>query len=278
MSNQELGRPNSTNLQNQLAKPNSMIGNWIENEEQLQIARTFDDKQIRYYDKEDMTKLVEVMAKWRVLLGVTSDSTHEELIVICQFVYDNFKSHTLSDIKLAMNWIVSGKVDIGFVSQKTISAYYISRAMNAYDEEKRKLFKKVMEQKSNYQNKLEMETKPNFSPEQRADNFKKLILELYDSYKKGGFFLDFGDSVYNWIKRSKAIPLTQSLVDAAVKYGKDQFLEERKEESKKRLVKAIEPESREYREKKLARHYIILEYFKSTSIQAIINTIKPEHF
>lgn len=265
-------------MQNQLVKPNSIIGNWIENEEQLQIARTFDDKQIRYYDKEDMTKLVEVMAKWRVLLGVTSDSTHEELIVICQFVYDNFKNHTLSDIKLAMNWVVSGKVDIGFVSQKTISSYYISRAINAYDEEKRKLYKKVIEQRNNYQNKLEMETKPNFSPEQRADNFKKLILELYDSYKKGGFFLDFGDSVYNWIKRSKAIPLTQSLVDAAVKYGKDQFLEERKEESKKRLVKAIEPESREYREKKLARHYIILEYFKSTSIQAIINTIKPEHF
>lgn len=265
-------------MQNQLVKPNSIIGNWIENEEQLQIARTFDDKQIRYYDKEDMTKLVEVMAKWRVLLGVTSDSTHEELIVICQFVYDNFKNHTLSDIKLAMNWVVSGKVDIGFVSQKTISSYYISRAINAYDEEKRKLYKKVIEQRNNYQNKLEMETKPNFSPEQRADNFKKLILELYDSYKKGGFFLDFGDSVYNWIKRSKAMPLTQSLVDAAVKYGKDQFLEERKEESKKRLVKAIEPESREYREKKLARHYIILEYFKSTSIQAIINTIKPEHF
>lgn len=278
MSNQELGRPNSINLQNQLTKPNSTIGNWIETEEQHQVALTYSDKHIRYYDREDMTKLVEVMAKWRVLLGVSSDSTQEELIIICQFLYDNFKNYTLADIKLAMNWVISGKIDIGFVSQKTISSYYVSRALNAYDEEKRKLYNKLIEQKNNYQKKLEMETKPNFSPEQRADNFKKLILELYDSYKKGGFFLDFGDSVYNWIKRSKAIPLTQSLVDAAVKYGKDQFLEERKEEGKKRLVKAIEPESREYREKKLARHYIIMEYFKSTSIQSIINTIKPEQF
>lgn len=265
-------------MQNQLTKPNSTIGNWIETEEQHQIALTYSDKQIRYYDREDMTKLVEVMAKWRVLLGVSSDSTQEELILICQFLYDNFKNYTLADIKLAMNWVISGKIDIGFVSQKNISSYYVSKALNAYDEEKRKLYNKLIEQKNNYQKKLEMETKPNFSPEEKANNFKKLILELYDSYQKGAFFLDFGDSIYNWIKRSKVIPLTQVLVDAAVKYGKDQFLEERKEEAKKRLVKAIEPESREYREKKLARHYIILEYFKSTSIQAIINSIKPEHF
>lgn len=278
MSNQELSRPNSTNLQIQSKQPNPLIGNWIQSEEEHQVALTYGQKLIRYYDKEDMKGLVEVMAKWRILLGVTSDPTDAELIVICQFVYDNFKEYTLEDIKLAMNWAISGKIDVGFVTQKTISSYYVSRALNSYDEMKRRLYNKLMEQKNSHQKRLEMEHKPNFSPEQKANNFKNLILELYDSYQKGGFFLDYNDSVYNWIKRSKVVHIDSKLVDEAVKYGKDQFLEERKKESEKRMLKAIEPESREYREKKLARQYIVLHYFKSTNIQAIVKAIKPEHF
>lgn len=218
------------------------------------------------------------MARWRVLLGVTTEPTDTELIVICQFVYDNFKNYTLEDIKLAMNWAISGKTDVGFVTQKTISSFYVSKALNAYDELKRRLYNKLMEERAIHVRKLEMDSKVEFSPEQKADNFKTLILELYDSYQKGGFFIDYGDMVYNWLKKTRVITITNELVNEAVKYGKDQFLEERKKESEKRILKAIEPSSREYREKKLARHYIVLHYFKSVTIQQIIKSIKPEQF
>ncbi len=74
-------------------KQNKLIGDWIQNEVEYEVAKTFDGKRIGQYTKEDMTKLVELMAHWRVLLGVTSDSTEIELVVICQFVYDNFKKY-----------------------------------------------------------------------------------------------------------------------------------------------------------------------------------------
>jgi hypothetical protein len=225
-----------------------------------------------------MKKLVEVMARWRVLLGVTTEPTDTELIVICQFVYDNFKNYTLEDIKLAMNWAISGKTEVGFVTQKTISSYYVSRALNAYDALKRQLYNKLMEERSNHLRKLEADTKAEFTPEQKAENFKSLILELFDSYQKGGFFIDYGDMVYNWLKKTRIITITNELVNEAVKYGKDQFLEERKKEAEKRILKAIEPSSRDYREKKLARHYIVLHFFKNTDLQQIIKSIKPEQF
>ena len=92
-----------------MKKQNVLIGDWIRNDTEIAVAQTFSEKRIGSFDREDMAKLVEVMAKWRVLLGVNNDSSETELIVICQFVYDNFKKFTLMDIKLAMNWAVSGK-------------------------------------------------------------------------------------------------------------------------------------------------------------------------
>ncbi len=261
-----------------MTKRNNIIGSWVQSEDDNAIAKTYLDKKIGDFDREDMKLLVEVMAQWRVLLGVTSDSTENELIIICQFLYDNFKKYTLADIKLAMNWTISGKLDVGYVSQKTISSYYISRALNAYDEYKRNIYNNMMQRRDNYLNRVEMEQKPELTADDKANNFKNLILGLYDSFQKGNFFVDFGDFVYNWLKKTNQITNDKAVIAAAVKYGKEQFIEQRRNENIQRLVKAIEPESREFREKKLARHYIITIYFKENTIQSIINKINPSQF
>ena len=276
--NTELQKADYPKSSNQLIKRNNIIGSWVQSEDDNAIAKTYLDKKIGDFDREDMKLLVEVMAQWRVLLGVTSDSTENELIIICQFLYDNFKKYTLADIKLAMNWTISGKLDVGYVSQKTISSYYISRALNAYDEYKRNIYNTMMQRRDNHLNRVEMEQKPELTADDKANNFKNLILGLYDSFQKGGFFVDFGDFVYNWLKKTNQITNDKAVIAAAVKYGKEQFIEQRRNENIQRLVKAIEPESREFREKKLARHYIILMYFKENTIQSIINKIDHTQF
>jgi hypothetical protein len=276
--NNELQKADYPKYSNQLTKRNNIIGSWVQSEDDNAIAKTYLDKKIGDFDREDMKLLVEVMAQWRVLLGVTSDSTENELIIICQFLYDNFKKYTLADIKLAMNWTISGKLDVGYVSQKTISSYYISRALNAYDEYKRNIYNNMMQRRDNYLNRVEMEQKPELTADDKANNFKNLILGLYDSFQKGNFFVDFGDFVYNWLKKTNQITNDKAVIAAAVKYGKEQFIEQRRNENIQRLVKAIEPESREFREKKLARHYIITIYFKENTIQSIINKINPSQF
>lgn len=217
------------------------------------------------------------MAKWRILLGVTSESTEAELIIICQFVYDNFKKYTLSDINLAMTWTISGKIDVGFVSQKNISSYYVSRALNAYDEEKRRIYNQLMTQREKEIRKLE-DKQPEPSPEERANIFKSMIVSMYESFKNGEDFYDFGDSVYNWLKRTNQLNTNKVIIDQAVQYGKDRYLEERRKQNINQIATSLEPNTREFREKKLARHYMILQYFESKNIAELIQSIKPQQF
>ena len=263
----------------QLAKQNNILGEWVKTEDEYKVAMTYQEKRIGDFNREDMELLVEVMAQWRVLLGATNDVTEAELIIICQFVYDNFKRFTLSDIRLAMNWTISGRLDVGYVSQKIISSFYVSKSLNAYEEEKRKIYNNLMERKERHTQRAEIEQKKDFTPEEKADNFKKLILEYYDAYQNNRFFLDFGDSVYNWLKATKQLNATQQMVDDAIKWGKDKYLEERQNKSLTEIVNTVDAnQTREYRERKLARQYLIQKYFEQSTIQTIIEAIKTHQF
>jgi len=263
-------------------KQNKLIGDWIQNEIEYEVAKTFNEKRIGDYTKEDMTKLVELMAHWRVLLGVTSDSTEIELVVICQFVYDNFKKYSLADIRLAMNWAIAGRVDIGFVSQKSLSSFYVSKVLNAYDDRKREIVNEFMERRDRHLRRLEIDKKTEPTPEEKANTFKEMILGIYKSYQNNQPFYDFNDFVYNWLKSTGQIQASQEDINAAVFYGQEKYREERRQKNAANILKQIVdmdvPENKEERQKKYAREYIIKKYFDKYTIGEIISKIKPSQF
>jgi hypothetical protein len=262
-----------------LKKQNELIGDWIRNDTEIAVAKTFSEKRIGSFDREDMAKLVEVMAKWRVLLGVNNDSSETELIVICQFVYDNFKKFTLSDVRLAMNWAVSGKIDMTFVSTKSISAMYVSKALHLYEDEKRAIVERIAHEKEVYERKMSNDTKIETSPEERANTFKSILVGLYEDYMQKGTFLDFGDFVYNWLKNNQIISPTKKDVQDALIYSERRYREQRmSEHNGLGLAKALEPKSEEFRKKKLAREYIIIKLFEAKELLDLIKLIKVEQF
>lgn len=284
MSNHEIQKTtpskNSLSLSNQ---PNKLIGEWIQNESEYQVALTYGEKRIGNFGREDMTNLVELMAQWRIHLGVTSDPTEQELIIICQFVYDNFKTFTLADIRLAMNWAIAGKIDLGFISQKTFSSFYVSKAINAYSDQKRHHFNTLMERREQQLRRSEIENKKELTPLEKADEFKTLIVSMYQGYRSGGIFYDFGDFIYDWLKNTKQIDQSdKSNIQAAVVYGKEKYRKEKQKNNVAVLARAVapkkEPENQEQMEKKYAREYIIIQYFEKYSLGEIIQKIKPEQF
>ena len=263
-------------------RQNKLIGDWIQNETEYEIALTYEHKKIGDYTKEDMTKLVELMAHWRILLGVTTESTEMELVVICQFVYDNFKKFSLADIRLAMNWTISGKVDVGFVSQKSLSSFYVSKALNAYDEQKRHIFNDLMERRERHLRRLEIEQKVEVSSEEMANNFKDMVVGCYRAYKDNQNFYDFNDFIYNWMKRTGQIQATQEEINAAVFYGQEKYREERRSENAANIIRQIAnidtKDNKEERQKKYAREYIIKKYFDKYTLGEIISKINPSQF
>ncbi len=258
----------------------SLIGNWIKDENELAIAKSFTEKRIGDYDAEDMVRLVELMAKWRLLLGVTSNVEADELTFICQFLYDGFKSFTLTDISLAMKYAIMGRTDLGFVSQKTLSAYYVSKAIQAYAEVKKSIVEKLAWEKEKYEERERNSQKLELTPMERANNFKDFLIAVYNDFCKNGFVTDFGDMVYNWAKNHQILKITPELISKALAYANEKYIQERSNETFNNLLvsAAEDPKTTENRKKKLAREYVVRQLFVSHQIYDLISKIKTEQF
>lgn len=254
-------------MQNSLTqsnKQNELIGTWIKTETELEIVKTLSNKKIAHFNKEDMASLVELMAKWKVLLGASNEATSEELILICQFIYDNFKKFTLEDIKIAMNWAISGKIDMSFVSTKTISALYVSKALQLYEDEKKNIINRIAEEKLAYERKKSRDEVITATPEEKANTFKTILIDVYTNYKNDGKFFDFGDFVYNWLKNNKIlIPSKKDISDAMI-YGEQKLREHKYSKNQEEvnvMSKYFESQSSEFKKKKFAREYIVTKFF-----------------
>ena len=231
-----------------------------------------------------MAQLVELMAKWKVLLGAANEATSAELILICQFIYDNFKKFTLEDIKIAMNWAISGKIDMSFVSTKTISALYVSKALQLYEDEKKLIINKIAAQKAAFERKESINNATPATTEEKANIFKSILIDVYIKYKENGKFFDFKDFVYNWMKNNKIFVPSKKDVNDAMIYGetKTRQYKQLEQKDKKEFLNAtkyFESQDDEYKKKKFAREYIVIQFFdKLNNLQELLSYIKLEQF
>lgn len=255
-----------------------MIGQWLASNEEVDIVNSYGEKKIRYFNKEDLKQVVELIARWRMLLGVTSESSDIELVVITQFIYDNYPSLSITDINFAMNWSISGKVEIGFVSQKNISSYYVSRAINAYIAEKKNIMKSIEERRNTFlaqsEDKIIEQT-----PIQQANTFKNIVLNLYDSHGKQKQIIDYNDIVYNWLKKTKNLCLDPAVISNAIRFGKQRVYEEKQDSVLMNKINQSLEQDRELREKKYARVFMINYFFDSIKHESeLVKLIKVSDF
>lgn len=276
--NQELQRTDSKSYKIALNEQNPLLGEWIKTNLDYDIAQTYSEKKLGQYNREDLTMLVEIMAQWKVHLGVVGEGFDNELIFITQFLYDNFKHFTISDIRLAMAWAISGKLDLQFVSTKVLSSHYVSKALNLYEEEKRAIVNKIAQQKDSYLRNKELNSKLEEHPIEKANSFKDHIIAVYQSYKAHGRFVDIGDLIYNWIRKNNIIKISNKDVDDALRYSNDKFIEERINAPKNQFKNVLDEKSIEFRKKKLAREYIVMKYFDNEDVINIVKLINENQF
>ena len=282
MNNLEIQKTLLANSQIALQKPNNLIGEWIKTDDELAAVRTFSEKRIKDYNSEDMANLVKLMAQWRLLLGVTNDSTETELVVICQFIYDTFGKFTLADIRLAMNWSISGKIDVGYVTQKNISAFYISKCMQSYEAKKMYLVNEIAHNKHRYESRRDLDTKTEVTAEYKCQVFKEYLISIYESYKENDTFWDTQESIYKWMKATSQINPTKDEIDEALNYADVKLRKEKEERYMESVLKRIKPTSAdqnpEEKRKKYAREYIVCKKFDETDIIQLLKKVYVSYF
>lgn len=268
-------------------------GQWIKNEVERELAQTFVEKPLRHYEREDFNDIIALMKTWKTYIGISvadisveeiKKALEAELVILVQFLYDNFPHITYTDLKLARNWAVSGKTDLTKVSKKTLSAEYVSRSIVLYEERKREILSEMNRNKAAFiRAEEEKKAKQPKTPAEKANLLKSFVMGYYDSHQKGLNFVDMRDHVYNWIKNSKVFAVSAEMIAEAGVYANTRFNNEKSELNKVNalaghpIIKDT-PEDEENRKNKYKKHFIIMKFFEKHSIDDIVKMIHPDQF
>lgn len=196
------------------------------------------DKKLKQFStKEDLMLLNSLLVRWANYVGVETPEA-SQLNMLSNFIKEHFPTFNATDIKECINLLANQTLDTDAEHYGKISPIYVSKVLKAYQEHKNNIVFKV---RDNIQKLKEAEVVP-MPDEERIANFKKLLTIAKEENNQGLTYIDAGDSLYNFIKYNRLMPITknnldQSLIDEALEYGNKLYIELRKKKVTETVIK-----------------------------------------
>lgn len=179
------------------------------------------DKTISYFKtKEDYSRLIQIVTKWRIMIGLSKEMSEEELKINVQFIKNSYSALTLKEIDLAMNLSLQGKLEIDVEPYGNFSPLYISRILNAYIKKCEEKINELLIRKRQ----AEMEFKSNYlehkTYEEQVESVKKCILFYAESVRKNDKYMgDFNHTVWNFLNNQNLIDPTDEILMEAKQFA-----------------------------------------------------------
>jgi hypothetical protein len=196
------------------------------------------DKKLKEFStKEDLMLLNSLLVRWANYVGVETPEA-SQLNMLSNFIKEHFPTFNATDIKECINLLANQTLDTDAEHYGKISPIYVSKVLKAYQEHKNNIVFKV---RDNIQKLKEAEVVP-MPDEERIANFKKLLTIAKDENNQGLTHIDAGDSLYNFIKHNRLMPITKDnldpvLIDDAMEYGNKLYIELRKKKVTETVIK-----------------------------------------
>lgn len=226
-------------------------------------------------------KLIDILAKWRYMAGITMSNQSEEeaaheLLIIKDFVVKNYCDKlNLEEIQNAIDFSLTEKLDVDIRSFNVFSPMYVSRILNAYIKEKNNVFYSLHTRYEADNSVYAISSKP--SPEQMAADMVEIITKSYQSFKDKATIFDGFGLIYNYFKRKNKLNLSKEMIAEAVKYGEKMAAEEK--QSKGFFdVKRLTQDSFEELKKSYSRNYVLQKLYERFDLEYLTSDIKPSDF
>jgi hypothetical protein len=261
----------------------STLPNTTSKEISIYNAYLTDKKLKDFSTKEDLMLMNSLIVRWATYVGVeTPDAT--ELVMLYEFIKEHFPNFNATDIKECINLLTNQTLDTDAEHYGKISPIYVSKVLKAYQEHKNTIVFKV---RDNIQKLKEAEVVP-IPNEERIANFKKLLTIAKDENTKGLTYIDSGDSLYNFIKHNRLMPITkdnldQALIDEALEYGNKLYIELRKKKVTETVIKNQSfkrVSDMEFEKKdlisKYAREFVVNKFLLKMELNEILQKINIE--
>jgi len=246
-------------------------------------AHLTEKKLKEFSTKEDLMLLNSLLVRWANYVGVDTPEA-SQLNMLSNFIKEHFPTFNATDIKECINLLTNQTLDTDAEHYGKISPIYVSKVLKAYQEHKNNVVFKV---RDNLQKLKEAEVVP-IADEDRIANFKKLLTIAKDENNQGLTYIDSGDSLYNFIKHNRLMPITknnldQQLIDEALEYGNKLYIELRKKKVTETVIKNQSfkrVSDMEFEKKdlisKYAREYVVNKFLLKMDLNELLQKINIE--
>jgi hypothetical protein len=196
------------------------------------------EKRLRNFStREDIFLMNSLLVRWATYVGIAvPDAT--EIVMLYEFIKEHFPNFNATDIKECINLLANQTLDTDAEHYGKLSPIYVSKVLRAYQEHRNTIVFKV---RDSIQKLKEAEIVP-ISDKERISNFKQLLAIAKKENLQGLTYIDAGDSLYNFIKFNKLMPITkdnidQQLIDEAMEYGNKLYLADKKKKVTQTVIK-----------------------------------------
>jgi hypothetical protein len=237
------------------------------------------DKRLREFStKEDLMLMNSLIVRWATYVGVETPEA-SQINLLANFIKEHFPTFNAYDLKECISMLASQSLETDAEHYGKISPIYVSKVLKAYQEHKNNVVFKVRE---NIEKLRETEVVP-MPNEERIANFKKLLTIAKGENTQGLTYIDSGDSIYNFVKFNKLIPLSKELIDEAMDYGSKLYIEQRKKKVTETVIKnqnfkrvADMQFEKEDIIKKYAREYVVNRFLLQLNLNELLQKINIE--
>jgi len=244
---------------------------FVRTQEEFEIASII-DKDTPIGKLQSMDKLVEIVAHWRMYLGIPQHDASEEIAINSAFIFEHYPHLTVNEIKLAYTYVILGKTEnVEFYGNFSVA--YIAKVLNAYLYYRRVIMADLIRRKEKHeQEQLEKSTKP--SPEEEQKLTVWIFEKFYKEWEETGEVSDICNLCFRFLREHKMLQISKEETELAMSYGAKKAMAV--DQKRNPLVEVVAP--REKETQRWARNWCVAEYFKKHTLEQIISHIKPEIF
>ena len=228
---------------------------------------------------KDWNKIVDVVAKWRLYIGMPKQDVSEEINVIAQFISITYKHLTLKEVELAYHLSATRVLeDVDFHGY--FSPMYVGKVIDAYLYYRKKQLADAIRRKEK-QEWLDADMKNKPTPEEQAKDWKEMVEGFYDRYKQTGEIEDIFNLCYDYFRnKNKLLKISKETLDEAMVYGLDKAEKKKKATSPfLKIDSATQHLNLDKERDRWAKNYCVQKFFGSLKdINLLLETIQPEHF
>jgi hypothetical protein len=264
-TNKSLTKVTSQEQSLSLTKSQANLAIWTRNSLEKEVVLAAYDKQLSNYSTaEDITKLIAMVTKWRIMLGLSKEMSEEELKINVQFIKTNYQKFTLKDIDIAINWSLQGKLGVNVEPYGTFSPLYISRILNAYGAKAEDMINDIM-QRRKLEARLQAAEKIVLTYEETITQRRNYIVWFIDKIKTENKYLgDFDNIMWDFLTKYNLIKVDEKWTEQASEFADGEILRENMDEGYAKFYDKLQFNDKKVEMKKrremYGRYYLLKKF------------------